>query len=302
MIAARMVAYVTLTACALHLSAQSAIVAPSEPVTQQVHSQVEAGARLFESTCASGMCHGSGGAGAHGPSLKRPLAPDLIRETLQNGRPGTPMPAFRDVFDSSQQAQLIAFVTSLGSNGKQPTSVVVIQGSPNSAPTAKQTPSAPWLVGGTRSAAAAVAGGSGNPRAGVVLFFDATKLYSCHSCHTYGGAGGPLGPDLVKLEKSADEIYGSISRANIASPYYPAVILTLSDGSHLTGIKRDETEEALRIYDVSSVPPVSRRLRKSQLREITPITTAGIYDHTGLPYSKQDLLDLSAFLGKNSAP
>jgi putative heme-binding domain-containing protein len=138
----------------------------------------------------------------------------------------------------------------------------------------------------------------GTPAAGVALFFDAARLDSCHSCHNYAGAGGPIGPDLAKLGKSALEIYRSISQPRMFSTAYPAIALTTRDGAHMVGIKRDETDEAFRLYDISSVPPVSRRVRKSDIVEERAITGAGIYDHTALPYSKQDLLDISAFLGQ----
>jgi putative heme-binding domain-containing protein len=129
------------------------------------------------------------------------------------------------------------------------------------------------------------------------LFFDATRLDSCHACHNYAGAGGPIGPDLAKLGRPAIQVLGAISQPRVPSTSYPAIELTLRDGTRLQGIERDESGEAIRLYDISSVPPVSRRFRKSEVLATRRSGDTGIYDHTALHYSRQDLLDLSAFLG-----
>jgi mono/diheme cytochrome c family protein len=271
----------------------------ADRIPPPVRAQVDAGKEIFQSTCASGMCHGPGGMGGHGPSLKRVLAPDLIRETVQNGRPGTPMPAFKDLFDADAQAQLVAYVLWLSSDGKWPMGMVTVPASANGAVVAARRAAAtPWLGSSVSSESIAVGSDKGNPRTGAALFFDATKLYSCRSCHNYSGAGGPVGPDLADLGKPAIDVYRSLSHADTASTAYPAILLTLRDGARMVGIKRDETSDALRIYDVSSVPPVSRRVRKSAVANVVSITGAGIYDHTALPYSKQELLDVSSFLGR----
>jgi putative heme-binding domain-containing protein len=292
-----------LLALASHIPVEGVAAIGGDQTPPAVRTPVDAGRDIFESTCASGMCHGSGGVGARGPSLKRPLSPELIRDTVQNGRPGTPMPAFKEVFDAGAETQLLAYVTWLSSGGRSPSGAAVIQAPAESAPAAARSgPAAPWLASNVSPQPVPIGSDAGDPRAGVAIFFDATKLYSCRSCHNYSGAGGPIGPDLAKLGKPSIEIYRSISQPRYAGAAYPAIVLTLRDGARVVGIKRDDTDDAVRVYDVSSVPPVSRRVKKSEIAEVLPVTASGIYDHTALPYSKQDLLDVSVFLGKTASP
>jgi hypothetical protein len=107
-----------------------------------------------------------------------------------------------------------------------------------------------------------------------------------------------VGPDLTTLNKTPWEIYRSISRANIPAPGFPAITLDLKDGTKMAGIKGDETAEALSIFDVSSVPPIKRTFLKSEVSAVTPLSGAGAFDHATLRFSKQNLLDASAYLGK----
>jgi putative heme-binding domain-containing protein len=74
------------------------------------------GKRLFDGQCA--VCHGIGGGGSTGPSLQRPVLPraatdeDLV-QVIQQGLPGTQMPAAWTMSD--HEAQLVAaYVRSLG--------------------------------------------------------------------------------------------------------------------------------------------------------------------------------------------
>jgi putative heme-binding domain-containing protein len=254
-----------------------------------VRAQVEAGKQLFVTACAN--CHGSAGKGAIGPALaERDLSQELIRNTFLNGRVGTPMPPFKDELDPKSQAEIIAYVQWLTSAGRLPDAVISIQGG---AGTALASPS---------SEPAAVGREKGIPAHGAALFFDPTKLYSCRACHSYGNKGGPVGPDLINLDKAAVAIYQSITRAKMKASGFPPIAIELRDGTRLLGIKSDETDDVIRLFDVSSLPPVKRSVLKSDIYKVSAIENSGIYDHTALPFSKQDWLDLSAYLGKLDSP
>jgi hypothetical protein len=142
----------------------------------------------------------------------------------------------------------------------------------------------------------------GVPARGALLFFDPTQMYSCRVCHSYDEKGGPIGPDLAKNSKTPEQIYFSLARARVAAVDYPAITLRLSSGASLAGIKSDETADAYVIFDLSSLPPVKRTVLKSQVAAAAPAVDGGIYDHTALPFGKQDLLDLSAYLGVADTP
>ena len=265
----------------------------ADPVRAQtlpaaVRAQVDAGQQLFATTCAN--CHGSAGKGAIGPALaKRELPEELIRNTFLNGRVGTPMPPFKDDLDTKSQAEIIAYVQWLTSDGRLPDAVISIQGGAATSPASPS--SEPTAVGRDK----------GIPARGAALFFDPTKLYSCRACHSYANKGGPIGPDLISVDKTTLAIYQSITRAKLKASGFPPVAIELRDGTRMIGIKSDETDAVLRLFDVSSLPPVKRSVSKSDIEKVSAIEDAGIYDHTALPFSKQDWLDLSAYLGKADA-
>jgi putative heme-binding domain-containing protein len=142
----------------------------------------------------------------------------------------------------------------------------------------------------------------GTPAAGAAVFFDATKLYSCRVCHSFADMGGPVGPDLGKLDRSPLQIYQSISRPKVVSVNFPALTLKLRDGTNAIGIKNGDTADAVEYFDLSALPPVKRTVIKTEIAETTQIRDAGIYDHTALPFTKQELLDVSAYLGKSAVP
>jgi len=254
-----------------------------------VRAQVDAGQQLFATTCAN--CHGSAGKGAIGPALaKRDLSQELIRNTFLNGRVGTPMPPFKDELDPKSQAEIIAYVQWLTSDGRLPDAVISIQGGAGTA------------LAGPSSEPAAVGREKGIPAHGAALFFDPTKLYSCRTCHSYANKGGPIGPDLISVNKTALAIYQSITRAKMKASGFPPIAIELRDGTRIIGIRSDETDDVLRLFDVSSLPPVKRSVSKSDIKKVSAIEDSGIYDHTALPFSKQDWLDLSAYLGKLDSP
>jgi len=260
----------------------------AQTLSPAVRAQVDAGQQLFATTCAN--CHGSAGKGAIGPALaKRDLSQELIRNTFLNGRVGTPMPPFKDELDPKSQAEIIAYVQWLTSDGRLPDAVISIQGGAGTA------------LAGPSSEPAAVGREKGIPAHGAALFFDPTKLYSCRTCHSYANKGGPIGPDLISVNKTTLAIYQSITRAKMKASGFPPIAIELRDGTRIIGIRSDETDDVLRLFDVSSLPPVKRSVSKSDIKKVSAIEDSGIYDHTALPFSKQDWLDLSAYLGKADA-
>jgi cytochrome c55X len=209
-----------LTLCAVLVSARAA----ADPVQDQV----TAGKQLFETTCASSTCHGSGGAGGQAPKLTdRALAPDLVRDTILNGRPGTPMPSFKDLLYPDMQGQVIAYVLSISSGGKLPAAPVTL--APSTAPAPVAPRPATVMIGTER----------GNSAAGRALFFDATRLDACRTCHSFDRRGGPVGPDFAQTTLSAKDIFAAVAQPKRASGAYPAVTLSTKSGAHYEGIKRE---------------------------------------------------------------
>jgi mono/diheme cytochrome c family protein len=204
-----------------------------------------------------------------------------------HGRVGTPMPPFKDELDPESQGDVIAYVLWLTSGGSLPQSVVL------SSTQGSNTSSSP----NSSSTSVAIGKDSGRPAVGAALFFDPTKLYSCQTCHSYSHMGGPIGPDLANSSKSPLDIYRNLVHADVKASGFPGVAVGFRAGGGLRGIKSQETEDAIMVFDLSSLPPVERTIPKTEILTLSEIRDSGIYDHTQLPFTKQNLLDLSGFLG-----
>jgi hypothetical protein len=124
-------------------------------------------------------------------------------------------------------------------------------------------------------------------------------MQACRACHSFADKGGPIGPDLALKPKTPEQIYQSISRAKVLSADYPAIALHVNGSPDLVGIKVEETSSDYVVFDVSAIPPIRRTVLKSQVIQANAVTSSGIFDHTRLPFSKQDRLDLAAYLGKS---
>ncbi len=100
--------------------------AGAEPVSLPdgaVVGDVALGAQVYADTCAS--CHGAQGEGGTGTALGNAtmlaLTPDaFIRHTIENGRDGTPMLAFRNTLSPAQIDGVTAFIRSRSSGWTMP--------------------------------------------------------------------------------------------------------------------------------------------------------------------------------------
>ena len=237
--------------------------------------QMGLGTNLFTTSCSSSYCHGAGGAGGRGPALRnRDLPPDLVRDTILSGRPGTPMPSFKGTFQPKELDALVAFVESLSPDRTRGTAFDPSTVHP---PTSKQA------------------------LAGSDLFFDEARAAPCSACHSYGGGGGPVGPDLAAISgETPKEIYQALLHPGASNPDYPAVGVTMRNGDKYTGVQRADRRDAIQLYDLASVPPVLRTLRKADIAKIEPLA-APAYRHDVSGFSEQELLELVSFLKSGAA-
>ncbi len=233
------------------------------------------GGNLFIITCSSSFCHGEGGVGAQGPSLRnRNFTPDFVRNTVTNGRSGTPMPAFKDSLNQAELNMIVDFVMSLSPNNHNTDMTAV-------------TPAAPTPPPVPLSAQAL---------AGSALFFDAAKPAGCALCHSYKQQGGTLGPDLTGIAKrTPHDIYQSIVKPAVLNPDYPAVTVT-DHGKTASGIAKQKTDKIVQLYDLSSAPPVLRSFYPADGVKIETSAASAPYVHDLSGYSKDELAALIAFL------
>lgn len=236
--------------------------------------EIEAGTNLFTITCSSSFCHGEGGIGARGPSLRnRNFPPDFVRNTILNGRSGTPMPSFRDSLSAAEVEVIVKYVMSLSPNDHE-------QNSGTTAMAAISTP-APLSEQASR---------------GADIFFDQTRSAACAFCHSYGGKGGLVGPDLFAVAaQTPAAIYQSIVSPASATVGFVGIAVTGKDGRRVVGIKHDQDDRQVGIFDLSSTPPVLRTFYIAD-GVTTEIATGPLYRHDVSGYSKNEIADLIAFL------
>lgn len=90
---------------------------------EAVRGDVKLGAKVYADSCAS--CHGAQGEGGTGTALGNAtmlaLTPDaFLRHTIENGRDGTPMVAFRDTLSTEQIDAVTAFIRSRSAGWSAP--------------------------------------------------------------------------------------------------------------------------------------------------------------------------------------
>jgi putative heme-binding domain-containing protein len=251
------------------LAALTAINAQAAPSA----AEVAQGGNLFSITCSSSFCHGEAGIGARGPSLhNRSFTPDFVRNTVTNGRSGTPMPAFKDSLSPAELAMIVGYVMSLSPGNHNEDAATSVPDVPSPAPVAL----------------------SAKAQAGFALFFDPTRVAGCALCHSYKEHGGPIGPDLSAIAKRTPrDIYQGMVKPTAPNPDYPVITVTAEGGQAVTGILKQKTDAVVQLYDLSSVPPVLRSFYGAKIGT-APATAPYAHDLSG--YSKDDLAALVTFL------
>jgi mono/diheme cytochrome c family protein len=100
---------------------------------------------------------------------------------------------------------------------------------------------------------------------GRALFFDAARE-NCGACHAVGGRGMAIGPDLTALPvKSA----GDVLIAAQATRAQHVITAKLNDGEQFPAIRSEQAGDIVRLYDVTSTPPVLRTLQRSEIASLT---------------------------------
>ncbi|MDQ3014152.1 MAG: c-type cytochrome [Acidobacteriota bacterium] len=268
---------------------------------QDQKARVEAGRRIFSGSCSMGYCHGLNGAGGGGPKLAgRRFSVNYLTKVINDGVPETTMPGFKNNLNKDQLANLIAYMQTLAtatSTSESAESPVAQEHFPTAG---RKTDAKPTVVAAARPITITKEDRElmGDAAAGRELFFGTNETTNCRVCHTVAGIGGKVGPDLTSLTaKPAKEILQSITTPHAAvDGKYAGLTVALKDGSRFTGVKRDEDATTIRLYDTSSLPPVSRAFLKSEVARTEMLKTSPMPADYGAKYSRKQLLDLVAFL------
>ena len=270
------------------------------PAQRELSTRIEAGRRVFLASCSMSYCHGASGAGGGGPKLKdRKFSARYVTMVTHDGVPGSAMPAFKNSLSKEQIADVTAYTLSLGTeNAKQLEELRANPAQLDALANANKPatkPAAPAPSAGTPIEAAMT---RGNIAAGRELFFAAEEVQNCRVCHTFQGKGGKVGPDLTAISsKPAEEIKRSIvTPSHAVEEKFATFAVTLRDGRRFAGVKRDEDNETLRLYDTSSLPPVSRAFLKTEITKTEKLNESAMPGHYGQRFTAQQLDDLVAFL------
>jgi putative heme-binding domain-containing protein len=262
--------------------------------------RVEAGGRVFRASCSMSYCHGASGSGGGAPKLRgREFSAEHLTAVTTDGIPGSAMPAFKRGLSKEQIADVVVYVLSLspenaGQLEKQRAATDDAHLNPGPSSGADRPAK-------TESPATATPSGDasrGDASVGRELFFAATELRNCRVCHTFRDKGGKVGPDLTAVAgRPPEEILRSIVTPDDAvEERYATFRITLRDGRRFTGVKRDEVNEAIRLYDTSALPPVSRAFLRSEVAKIEKLSESSMPHDYGKRFTPRQLDDLVAFL------
>ena len=260
----------SILAFAVSRTTESVLAQTAKPAPQPstVNAPAYRGNELFKTTCR--VCHGEAGIGGVGPALRgTKFTRPYVRRAMSEGRPGSMMPEFTKTFTTAQMNEVAGYVASL------------------------QTPANTDSPGGLR----------GDPAAGETVFFS-RGARSCYVCHNVGGRGGSVGPELMSKVASLTprDLFQRIIVVPHRStdPAYGTTRLTTRVGMILTGIKAGETEDAVRFYDTSSLPPILRTIPKKDIVELEPHNSSVMPSDYASRLTLQQLLDIVSYL-KTSA-
>jgi putative heme-binding domain-containing protein len=264
---------------------------PSGPQQEQLKDPqvIAEGARLFAPNCGSGYCHGVGGTGGGGPRLRgKGLDASYLFKTISNGVPGTPMLSFKSQFTEQQIWKLVAYIMS---DSKADSVSAAAQREKRESATSAASGATASLV-------------TGDAQAGRTLFFDSARSEHCAACHSVRGEGGPVGPDLARVGGlSAKALFQSIIMpGSLKEARYAAVTVTLRSGDKITGVRKDEDSDSIRVYDVTELPAVLRTVQRSDIADLK-IASESIMPKTyATIYTVKQLLDIVTFLKSLDAP
>jgi putative heme-binding domain-containing protein len=138
--------------------------------------------------------------------------------------------------------------------------------------------------------------GEGNASAGERVFFH-PKGAGCYKCHRIDNRGGMVGPDLSFIARSSnrDKLIESIlDPSKEIAPMYTAWKVLTRDGKERIGLLLGETFDSFVM--IGDVHGKIEKIHRTQIEERTALTKSLMPDDLANQMTKQEFLDLLAFL------
>jgi putative heme-binding domain-containing protein len=233
---------------------------------------------LFAKNCAVGYCHGSEGRASRGPQLRdRDWDPRRLHAVTRDGVPGTSMPSWSAILPDPDIWAVTAYIMSLSSTKLDDAAALIDL----------EAEAQPAQV---RSAEA---------QKGYDLFFDLSNQKRCAVCHQLGSNGTAVGPDLAASaqRKSPQQLLRDIVEpgASIAQGYEQISVAT-NDAERVSGVRKEETKEHVKLYDTSSIPPPLRTIYREQIHAVNSAKRSSMPSDYGRLYSGEELQAIVAYL------
>jgi putative heme-binding domain-containing protein len=212
-------------------SATSALAAQQ---ARYLPAEVEAGGRVYTSTCTG--CHGPDGDGVAGINFsqskyRRAASDDDLVRIIVRGIPGTPMPPTG--MSDGQAATVVAYLRSMTSAGDAPS--------------------------------------GGDATRGRMLVEGKGRCLTCHSIGTNGGHAGPALSDIGLQRRGVDLMQSLVDPGSEVRPDNRTARVAMKDGKTLTG--RFLNQDTFTIQLIDSTDKLLS-IDKSSIRELSLLTTS----------------------------
>jgi putative heme-binding domain-containing protein len=135
----------------------------------------------------------------------------------------------------------------------------------------------------------------GNAERGRKLFFDAEKSL-CMKCHRLGEQGERIGPELTGVGSRFSRIYiveSILEPSRTIAPSFGTLVVTLTNGKVVSGVKVAETETTLTVADGQAQKYV---LSKVEIEAQQPSAVSAMPEGLEKRFTEDEFVDLIAFL------
>lgn len=228
------------------------------------------GKQVSNTSCAVGYCHGLDGRAGRGPRLRdRVWAKSYLYRTIEQGIPGSSMPAWQGKISEEKIAAVVSYILSIS---KEQTGPEV------ESEKVQATPSAAAI----------------DPP-GKALFFDLMRDRNCGVCHRLGETGAMVAAPFRSFQ-------GVPARALLAQiKSQPAsastVDVRLLGRDEFCGIEAAADPQYFRVYDLGGTgPPVLRIIDKQIVLSVRPCPSLNVHASNRVLYSSLELESIVDFL------